>query len=115
MYVFNSKTKAGRTYLERIWSLRSCQAHHLQLAVWRRTNTNAASRFCILVNLGFEESESSCSSVHCGVIEPSNQLHDQHFEQLQSHCSSIVLRGKVKGHSCLCSFNGETQPEEVCG
>lgn len=43
MYVFNSKTKAERKYLEWIWPLRSCQPHHLQVAVWRRT---IASKWC---------------------------------------------------------------------
>lgn len=35
------------------------------------------------------------------------QSQDQHLEQLQSRCSSIVLTREVKGHCCLCSCSSE--------
>lgn len=35
------------------------------------------------------------------------QSRDQHLEQLQSRCSSIVLTRKVEGHRCLCSCSSE--------
>lgn len=126
MYVFNSKTKAGRKYLEWIWPLRSCQDHHLQVAVWRKT---IADEWCpesaqpfIFTSASIFASRRPTRVALWFVVgpqllnwEPSSQLQDQHFKQLQSHCSSIVLTGKVKGQPCFCSCNRETQREKGYG
>lgn len=76
MCVFNSKTKAGRKYLEWIWPLRSCQPHHLQVADWRRSmasercpESRSRSYLHLCPSLLWA-CDSRRSSVCCAVIEP---------------------------------------------
>lgn len=107
MYVFNSETKAGKKDLEGIWPQRSCQPRHLQVSSGegQSPSNDGVLRASRLSYLHRRRSSASRPPTrvfsfdllwgrsHRAIEEPSDRFQDQHFEQLQSHCSSIASTG----------------------